>query len=429
MRTTITAGLCLALALPAAAIDTPASGWALSALPYPAQSTALTLSGGDIVTFDGASVDRWAADGSFLLQLASFPAPVFSGAAAVDPTETFLILGESSNGDVFRIDLAGGGSTLLANVFLNFDAVFVGPTELVLSAATCGFGCGNELLTLDATTGATTSLATLGGPSGPVAADVAGNLFYATQGDNFPPFPDNTNVLYLTPAQLASGNTFTEPDFGVLGTLFDGASSMTAGSAPFEVYLAQNDFGTGSNRIYRVAATEATSDIMVEGQTGNWISGLEFQAGTSGAAWAPYQPASGGDLRYVTTDFFVLSERTSLNPARAVASLSGPGLTGVGSIQFEATGLAPSGMMFLFWGPQSLYSPTETVISVGGVPFFTGLDLGTVNLLPFLLVADSAGTAQFSFFNNGSLAGLLALQGAVAELLGSVLGSTTTALN
>ena len=48
---------------------------------------------------------------------------------------------------------------------------------MLVSAGTCGFGCGNDLVRLDLTSGQATFLANLVGASGPLALSDSGDLY------------------------------------------------------------------------------------------------------------------------------------------------------------------------------------------------------------------------------------------------------------
>src|SRR5262249_27025005 len=72
-----------------------------------------TLSSGNRVDFDGLAVNLVADDGTVLLPLGSVPQYVFPSFVRVDAAETFALVGESSNGDIFKVNLAGAGLTTL----------------------------------------------------------------------------------------------------------------------------------------------------------------------------------------------------------------------------------------------------------------------------------------------------------------------------
>ena len=191
-RTLAAAVFCgtLGTALPLRA-DTPAEGFSLFDEPlappiaddpfglgFDTFGSTWTLSNGQVVTFDGIEVRRVTAQGLTVGVLATFAAPAFPAFVRVDPSETFALVAESSLGNVYRVALDGGGATLLAGLTFPFDAAFEHAGSAIVSAATCGFGCGNELLRLDTQSGATTTVATVSGPSGPVATNPAGDLYY-----------------------------------------------------------------------------------------------------------------------------------------------------------------------------------------------------------------------------------------------------------
>jgi hypothetical protein len=94
-----------------------------------------TLPNGDRIVFDGSTVRREADDGTLIATLGSLPTPVFASFVLPDPTATFAIVGESSRGKLYRVDLAGGGMLLLADLDLNFDAKFQDPGHVLVSAA------------------------------------------------------------------------------------------------------------------------------------------------------------------------------------------------------------------------------------------------------------------------------------------------------
>ena len=411
----------------AARADFLRDGFALSP-QWNAPGAQVTLSGGDIVAFDGDSIDRFTAGGAFVGTLGTFPAPVFSGAIAIDPTETFLLFGESSNGDMFRVALDGSGMTFLANVFFNFDAVFETPTTALVSAATAGFGMGNDLVRLDTTSGATSLVAHVAGPSGPVALDAMGNLWYAPQSDLFPPPDGFATIGFYTKAQLESGALLGDADRIPFASGFDSVGSMVFDPVGGGLYVTSNHFGNGTNRIYRVGTSAANSTLLFTGDTWHWVSGLEFVGGDGLAAFQRFQPASGGTLRFSRTDFGALDERWELEPARAQASLSGPGTSGQGEVSLDVAGALPGGTVLVLFAPSALSNPVEQVYSFAGLPpIHSPLHLPALDFLPLFLPADGNGAGSFSFWNPGGLEGLLDFQALVGDAAGTTLGITTAA--
>ena len=220
------AGLAPALFSAPSAQAVPEPGFALSALPYPGGMVTATLGNGDVLSWDGVKVLRSAPSGALLQTLATFAVPVYPSFVAVAPGESYAVIGESSLGDLFRVNLAGGGAALLTNLFFNFDAKFEPGGQLVVSAATQGWSTGNNLVRVDPVSGAETPIVHVDGPSGPLAFDPAGNLFYATQSPLFPAPPGSTDVLFWSASLLDGTTVRTEDDALTLGFDFDGGSSL-----------------------------------------------------------------------------------------------------------------------------------------------------------------------------------------------------------
>lgn len=413
----------VALPAPAAAQETLAPGWQ-SALAVDPGGAVRELTDGRLVTFDGRFVDLWAPDGTHLALLADLGATNFVGAFAVAPSDDFAVVGESTNGDVFRVELDGSGATLLANLFFNYDAAFAPSGDLYVSAATGGFGTGNDVVRVDPATGATTTILHVEGPSGPIAFDALGNLFYATQSNDFPAPAGATDVLLFQAADIAAPTSaLSEADGFLYAGGFDGASSMVCDRATSRVYLAETNFSNGVNRVRQALGSAAQSPILAEGQPFEWISVAQFLAGSGPALFSAFQPEGGGRLVYGRTDFASLDERRTLTPARASLTVGGPGVGGAGNFSLELAGLDPDGSLLLVWGPTALVGPE---LAVGVLPpLFTGLDLGTLELFPFQFGVDGAGAASITLYNPGGLEGLLTFQGLLLDGTGSAAGTST----
>ena len=186
-------GACvLVSAAPAAASETPTPGWSVGSLSVPPPvaldpfglgfdvvGMRLPLSSGDVLTFDGRDLLRVDPLGG-TVPLASLLEPTFPSLLEPSPSEAFVLLGESSDGELYRFDLPAGPLTPLGQLAYNFDAAFTGELTAIVSAAGC-IGCDSELWQVDLVTGSRTLVAEVPGPSGPVAADATGALYYAVQ--------------------------------------------------------------------------------------------------------------------------------------------------------------------------------------------------------------------------------------------------------
>jgi hypothetical protein len=160
------------------------------------------LSDGTLVTSDGNVVERWTAGGVLIGQIGAFSAPGDISLLVVDPSETFVLAGGKTTGEVLRVDLGGAGQTQLGFIPGNVDAAFDGPVKAVVSAYQClsGPACGVALLRLDTSTGAVEAIASVSGDAGPVAYDGAGNLFYGTRAKA--PIPSGSDTLLRFAAAL-----------------------------------------------------------------------------------------------------------------------------------------------------------------------------------------------------------------------------------
>ena len=411
-----------ALSSPSSALvqDAPAEGFDAVGDPYPGGGLTATLANGDVLTFDGVVVSRFDEDGNHVEDLATLPGFVFGSFLIASPDESFAILGESSAHNVYRIDLGLGGESVLTNLVFNYDGVFETATSLVVSAATCGFGCGNELYRVDTTSGATTLIATVGGASGPVAVEADGDVVYGRVSDTFS--LGDYKVLRFAAADLTGAPVASEADAVVVGDGFDGSTDLAIDPIDGAIYLAENDFVSGLNRIRHVRGDAAVSTTVLDGQTGRTIGNLEFAAGDGTARFRAYQPLAGGALRYNSTDFVSAFERGRVVPERPTLGLSGPGTSGAGDVTATVSSGTPNGFAVLAYGPTALFDRNESPLFLSALeaPLFVGLDLATVQLDLNLIALDASGTGQLAFPHDGSLLGLVTGQAVVFDDLGAV---------
>ena len=61
-------------------------------------------------------------------------------------------------------------------------------------------------------------------------------------------------------------------------------------------------------------------------------------------------------------------------------------------------------------------------------PLFLGLDLGTLRILPFPLLADGAGEILLGLFNASGAVGVVAIQMLLIDEFGQALATSTTAV-
>lgn len=410
--------------------DLPAPGFSLDAgvNPLPSiLSATTTLSSGEIVVFDGTRVVQHFPDGQPFRTLGTLPAAVFPSFVLADPDESRLFVGESTNGNIYRVFVGGTESLeLVANLPLNYDAAMSDGAHLFVSAATCGFVCGNEIWRIDLGGNQTTLVARTVGPSGPLAFDAAGNLYYGSVSPLFPPPPKPSAIWRWSAAQLAGGTVLDLSDAVEIGGAFSGASRLACDRRTGALYLMENNYATGENRIRRVKGSADVSPVVVEGRSFQSMGNLTLLSGDGPAVFRAYQP-EGARLVYTSTDFLTLPERLVLHPSRPTASMTGPGTSGPGNFTLALQGGPPNGVASLWFCPLQAYHVNEAVFRIGGLPLFLGLDGPTSVGLPGLLRLDASGSLLRTYTNPGGWEGTSALQALLFDAHGRLVGSSTPA--
>lgn len=390
-----------------------------------------TLPDGSFVRFDGLDLELRAPDGGFVAHLGSVPGPVFPSFVRVHPSGGFALAGESSNGNVYRVDLPGGGVTLLANVFFNFDLAWdVDPGLAYVSAALDGFGGGNDVLRLDLVSGATTELAHVDGPSGPIAVDANGDLYYVTQyaGFDFPPPLAEQDLIRWTDAQLDGGVPLTEADATVLARGLDGGSSLSYDAESAYLYLAHVNFAGKPNEVYQLGSDGVLHDAVLTSPT--YLSNVEAFGGPGAAILSAHQPAD-ARLWVHNTDFATgRTERALVAPARPVATFDGPpsGQSGPATVTVE--GAEPNAFVSVaVWSSQDELDD-EQVSDLGWVaPLFTAAPLGQLWRRTQPIRTDGQGRATFTYPQTPSMEGAFLFQTLVYDGGLNPLGSSTHVIN
>lgn len=420
-------GLLVLSTLPAPAQTPDAISSGFSLLPNPHAvgvfDAYATLPGGERIVFDGSSVRRESEDGSVVAPLGSVPAPVFASLVRVAPDAKHALIGESSNGSMYVVDIVHGGLTPAGTLNFNYDAVFEDATHAIVSASSCVF-CGfSELYRIDIASGVTTLLASVTGPSGPLVRASNGDVYYGRQSNVFPPPAGSIDVVRYTAAQLASGLLLTDADAALFSTGLDGASAMALDPVYGHLLVSESTFSGGS----RIAAFDRLGQRFgdVIESTGT-VSNLELFAVAGIGSFQAYQPA-GVQLSYRTTDY-VGSTSTiwRVAPARPVAKLSGAGTTGPGTVTFTLTGAVPGGSFLVLLGPRAQFDPNEFTSDTGTFLFHTGMNL--IRRTGLIVPTDATGTGSFSFTNPGTLQGTRVLQAVIRDTSNHYVGTSSAAL-
>lgn len=409
------------LCLPLAAQDLVFPGFAQTAQqPVPAPGSAFaTLPSGERVVFDGLTVDLYSAGGAFLANLGSLPGFGFPSFVAISPSATTALVGESSNQALYRVDLGGGGLTFVASVTFNADAVFVDEDLAVVSAATCGFGCGNDLVKVDVQTGTVTPLAALPGASGPLALGSNGALFYTTVSGSFPPPPGSSQILRWSAAQVASGAVLGIGDATILASGLNGAASMAVDPVLGGILVAESVWASTS-RIRLFSAGGNLISTVVESD--DWLSSVEVRPGGGLGHFFPYQPQDGVYLTYTSG-----GQIRTVRPQRPQASFAQIGSVG----EVTVTGAPAGGGLLVLWQSSSIWNPIESSYLLGafGFQLHTGVAPAALRRLPFYTPVDANGQGVFHYFDPGNLAGTLVFQTLVLDAAGNFVGSSTSVAN
>jgi hypothetical protein len=399
-----------AFALFLAVQDSPAPGYAVQAAPYPTLTplaASTTLSSGDFLLFDGQSVVQHASDGTPLRTLGVLSQSAFPSFLLVDSTETEVLFGESSTGWIFRV-LVGIASNPEPIVQLpnNYDAARQGGT-LYVSAATCGFNCGNELWRVDLATHVAVQVAVLPGASGPLVVDAFGGVIYATASDQYPAPLASTEIRRFSPSVLTGATLATLNDASLVGGGFDGAARLALDRRTRSLYLLENDFASGLNRIRRVQGGAAQSPILLEGPPFRSLGNLSFHSGPLAQRFLPFQPETGGTLHYTSTDFANPPERAALTPARPAADLT---VAVSGTVDLDLSLGPPAGFARILFAPRSAVLALESTLFVNGIPMHLALERQQLAWLPGLFPLDTNGALHLRLPDPAGLASQWTLQ-------------------
>jgi hypothetical protein len=422
--------LCAACLLTPASLyaDTPSPGYSLQVAPNPAglgQSFAppptVTLGNGNIVAFDSLDINLYNQGGSFIQQLGTIGAVGYPSFLRLNPAGTAVVLGESKTHNLWTVPLNASGAVLLTTIMFNFDAVFEPGGDLIVSAGT---GNGppntNELIRVNAATGAQTSLGFVDGFSGPLAIGPAGDLYYAT---SLFPLPQSTDVIFWTAAQLQGAQSLSTQNATVFATGFEGGFSLDFDPVSGKLYMGETNFSTSVFQIRQVHIDAGQSPTVAVSR--HPVGNLEFIQ-TGSASFDAYQPPDGVHLKYNSGDVFLgTANQVTVKPS---LNLSGPGLNGVGAVTLTLTDGVPGGSAFLLFTPQAFLSPTFQALPLGGFLWHTHFNPNKVRRgSAFHLPTDPNGTTTFTIFNSGNLQGLFAFQFLVGNPSGAFLGASTEA--
>jgi len=393
-----------------------------------------TFPDGGYLSFDGLAFELYDAAGNWQKTLATLPTSVFPSFVRLDPSGAFALVGENSTGVVYEVDLATDAVAPLVTLDFNYDLAF-GPTSdlAYVSASLGGFGTGNDVVRLDPLTGAAEVVAHVDGPSGPLATDGAGNLYYVTQYEGFdwPPPLEHELLLRWDAAELAAagaGNVLAEADGTVLTRGLDGGSSVAFDAHAARLLLAHVNAQGWENEVLAIGLDGTVLDTL--GYAYTWIQNLEPFHGPGEAVLAAHQPANA--LVYVqNTDFgSQLRDRVRLEPARPLSSFDGPPQGQSGPATVTISGAEPNASVSFLVARSSKLLSSEAVYQLGwGVPVFAAVELKDVQRRTKLVATDASGSATLSFTQTPPLHGALVFQALIYDADGRPLGTSVHVVN
>jgi len=420
--------LCL---LPTAAVAQLSSdpGFAVtSTVPLDGPKAYGSLPDGRYVAFDGLSFDLYASDGTWQANLGTISSFMWPSFVEVDPTGIFVIAAESTNGNLFKVQLNGSGVTLLTNLVFSYDLTWdVTPGLAYVSAGLGGWGAGNDILRLNVVTGTTTLLAHVPGPSGPLAVNSAGDVSYVTQyaGFDWPPPLGQESLIRWDNAELDAGVLLSEVDADYLWSGLDGGSSMVSDDGG-TLFLAHTNFAGDVNEIYQFSPSGALLDTVATTMT--HVANLEL-LGSGASTFSAQQPLGVSMIAY-NTDFGSVDDRVTINPARAQLTWKGPPAGGTGRGTFKLTGGEPGGFATIMVASSSSELPTEDVLEAGWrAPLFMAVKVTDILRRTSVMPLDAKGELKMEHLQTPGIEGKILLQPLLYDVAMVPLGSAAHAIN
>lgn len=375
----------------------------LRSLP-PGAGNVLRLPGGGTVWFTGTELvlDQNGTTRSLLL----FGSAVF-GSFTVEAGPDHVLFGESSLGDLWLVPVrVPGVPRVLANLTLNYDAVRWSADLALVSAKTGGFGAShNDVMAIDLRTGAATALLRVPGSSGPLAADAAGNVYYATAGLAFPPPPGGVSVLRWDAGALRAAlgtRVLTEQDARLVHAGLDAASDLALDGDDDLLFVDWWNATVGELSDVR-GSSPRLSRLLDYASAPVSASGLQFAdgAGSRGRAdFEPFQPAGGGALLVLESAFGGPSRLRTVEANRPHTTHTGGPVVPAGPFALVTGGGPANGLGLVAIG--ALAAPFEIGL---GIPGFEQTLFWNPGLLFPLAVRtvrfDAGGRAALDLVNPG----------------------------
>ena len=324
--------------------------------------------------------------------------------------ELFFV--ESGTTSMWRRHLVTGQQASGSVPANTFDIAVAPGGEVLVSANPLwpALGAENGIWLVDFAGGNHREVIALRGPSGPLAFDSRGDLYYAVQSSSFPTPPGGVTILRFDAAivqtALQGGPALTMQD-GTSVLVADGAYRLAFDDRD-RLYWSDPQHGGVERTLPGVGARDPVAFLARPQVAGDHVV-LQIQYAEAGAAtFDPYQPQTGGFLYAGVTDWSSRAEVLRMRPRRpeltslpAVTVSPGPLLVLAAKMPPNATA------MFCL----SALTPTSerSLFVLGGTPLWSGIDFSLPPLCA-VVPADGSGAAQLALTHPGGLVGNLHFQ-------------------
>lgn len=268
---------------------------------------------GDTIVHEGGTVRVHSAGG--VDTLTTFDPPVFGSFLAVTPDGTSVLVGESSDNNIYRLPLAGGERVRIDNIRFNYSIAIDADGNGFVSAPNADFTLNQVwLIDGDPDTLSPPIVRDLPGFSGPLAVDAQGNLYYGTA------TLDCVESLFrFSRAQLQSaimGTSLSVDDAETLITDAVGFAQMLY--ADDKLIFSELGFCTDPS-VGRLWTVDLANNFLLEPQ-----SEFSLAEGVLSPTFIAFQPGpepfaagngmDGGRLVVASSDFIQLGKVTQIAP-------------------------------------------------------------------------------------------------------------------
>jgi hypothetical protein len=378
------------------------------------------LPDGRAALFDGQSViaiDVASQQQSVLHTPSGF---VFGSFLVVEPGGAAIYFGESTAGSVTRIALSTGATNTIATVPLAYDAAFSAAGDLFVSRGNSTWSA-TEIVRVDLASGAVDVIANAPGPSGPLAFDGDGNLYYGENSSFFPAPVGSGKIWKWDAIQVGSANGTSQLSTSNAALFAAGLDGISDLAFDAEGDLAVSDSARG--RLYALSPAGVVRSMIAEVNPGG-ITYLAFRDDSTGsvARFDPFQPEAGGELLAIDSDYSTYSALSRIRPRRASFETTPASPLATGPFALTLNDGAPFALMYLFAATNSM---PEIPVFATGMPLFFGLAPGSILPLPPVSLTSNGAFALAA--SHPGIAVTVHLQAVLLDAFVGPLGTTPVA--